>query len=345
MSCRAARSIMKLHRPASRSLRVAPFARLLSVPASTLLERTLQSPSAFGVWHEGPPLHPGPYNSDTIMHGMNVRTVSNALTPAAVLSDHGIPHTVFMLQALAYGYGWPWDWLMSPYELHVLVPDDKIDSATHAITAAMPYATTSEPLPEWIAHPHSELQRLRLQRDFSPYSFCRSVALRATTATEPRHRRTYPENVFIHPQSSFHFDVSGSTSTIALGPRTGISASVASVRFPTLIALVNSVVASTLDPPCSRFNLLLQTHLRHMLYAVITLILRIDEVALPVYGTDGRLLPEFELILDGLHLENGPYFMYMLETVQASAVGGLVRISFGRSLYVKGVDRSNSESE
>jgi hypothetical protein len=153
------------------------------------------------------------------------------LRPARVLKDAGIPSVVWGEDALSFAFFVP----TCLFDFHVLVPDEYVDAAAKALLNGLPCRRMDAPPEEW-----TEWERLDASR--TP---CFPNA--SWLATPSGTFKNEPETIVVHPQSSFAFDVRDLSCSATLLPSS--SQEDAEIRFPTLPALLDSLVATILDPP------------------------------------------------------------------------------------------------
>jgi hypothetical protein len=166
---------------------------------------------------------------DQSLHGP--REQHERLRPARVLKDAGIPFVIWGEDALSFAFFVP----TCLFDFHVLVPDECFDAAVKALLDRLPCRRMDAPPKEWTECAHWDASR--------PPCFPNSSWLQTTSRT----LKSEPETIVVHPQSWFAFDVRDLTCSATLSPPS--SQEDAGIRFPTLPALLDSLVATILDPP------------------------------------------------------------------------------------------------
>ncbi|KJA28553.1 hypothetical protein HYPSUDRAFT_712661 [Hypholoma sublateritium FD-334 SS-4] len=148
------------------------------------------------------------------------------LEAACALSNAGIPCMVHLEDALAFIHFVP----TGLFALNLVVADQDVDRASNIITGALPYDVHTGV----IEH------------------YCESILL------DPAQTRVYttstylprsvpavmdePMLIIVHPQSRFNFNVADHARSVPLPPFPN------SIRFPTLAALIDSLIENYLNP-------------------------------------------------------------------------------------------------
>ena len=209
----------------------------------------------------------------------------NRLKYARTLSNANIECLVWGEDALAFAHLVP----TCLNALQVLVADQDLHSASKQITKSSECRLFSgfNPL-------HVELIVLDPSQ---PKAFPHSVCLETTIATCDR-TPDDPDFIFIHPQSQFHFNIQDKSCSLSLPPFPD------NIRFPTLTAFLDSMIATYLDPPSGRIHSKVQGPLKVWMSYLLTYTLRNRPSVLP----DGDLEPEHEEVLRSLRPENRLFF-------------------------------------
>jgi hypothetical protein len=153
------------------------------------------------------------------------------LRPARVLADAGVPFIVWGEDALSFAFFVP----TCLFDFHILIPDECVDAAVKALLEGLPCRRMDAPPERWTELTHVDASR--------PPCFPNSSWLQTTSRT----LKNEPETIVVHPQSWFAFDVRDATCSTTLSP--SFSPEDAKIRFPTLPALLDSLIATILDPP------------------------------------------------------------------------------------------------
>jgi hypothetical protein len=160
------------------------------------------------------------------------------LRPARALANAGIPCTVWGEDALIYAF---FVNTSSSY-FHVLVPDDCVDTAATALIDRLPYRRMDKSPLLWTESPIWDCSR--------PLCFPNSAWLELTSA-QPEFEVEAPI-IAVHPESAFTFAVRDTSRTAPLASPP--SAEDAGIRFPSLVAMVDSIIATIVDPPLGYRN-------------------------------------------------------------------------------------------
>jgi hypothetical protein len=151
------------------------------------------------------------------------------LRPARVLADADIPFVVWGDDVLNFGPS------VCLVDFQVLVPDECVDAAVKVFLDRLPCRLLDAPPEAWTEWKIVDSSR--------PPCLPNSSWLDMTERTS----MDEPAAIVVHPQSSFAFDVRDLTSSATLSPPPCDED--AGIRFPTLPALLDSLVSTILDPP------------------------------------------------------------------------------------------------
>ncbi|EDR01667.1 uncharacterized protein LACBIDRAFT_333083 [Laccaria bicolor S238N-H82] len=132
-----------------------------------------------------------------------------------------------------------------------------------------------------------------------PKAFPHSVCLETTIAACNR-TPDDPDFIFIHPQSQFYFNIQDKSRSLSLAPFPD------NIRFPTLTAFLDSMIATYLDPPSGRNHSRVQDPLKVWISYLLTYTLPLRKR--PSVLPNGDLQPEHEEVLRSLKPENRPFF-------------------------------------
>ncbi|KAH9924108.1 hypothetical protein B0H21DRAFT_153401 [Amylocystis lapponica] len=212
------------------------------------------------------------------------------LRPARAVTDANIPCLVWAEDALAFVHCVP----TVLFAFQLIVPDEHVQAAATAITSHLPYQQMTDPHPHWLDYKHMDAAE--------PSCFPSSVLLQHTS---PADRVEYdPEDIYVHPQSYFSFDVRDPSLSVSLVPP--LPPRNASIRFPTLVAFMDSLIATQLDPPLGfrhlKFSQRLKVYFGYlMLYSPVL-------HAMPRELFNGELEPGHAKVMDSLKAENRHFF-------------------------------------
>jgi len=209
----------------------------------------------------------------------------NRLKYARTLSNANIECLMWGEDALAFAHLVP----TCLDTLQLLVADQDLHAASTQITKSFDCRLFSgfNPL-------HVELIVLDPSQ---PKAFPHSVCLETTIAACKR-TPDDPDFIFIHPQSQFYFNIQDKSRSLSLAPFPD------NIRFPTLTAFLDSMIATYLDPPSGRIHSRVQSPLKVWISYLLTYTLRNRPSVLP----NGDLEPEHEEVLRSLRPENQPFF-------------------------------------
>ena len=167
--------------------------------------------------------------------------------------------------------------------LHLLLADANVQSGAEAIVTSLP---DIQPFTSRGTYDCHDL----IFDTLDPPSFPHSICLEVTRPTLDG----ILQNIFLHPQSQFYFDIEDHTRSVPLRSfQEGI-------RLPTLAAFLDSLIEVHSDPPTGRDLRTLDHLLRYWLLFLIPGI----QPLLP----NGELKPRLLSIMESLKPENRPYF-------------------------------------
>ena len=209
-------------------------------------------------------------------------TQKTRLQPASAISQAGIPCLVWAEDALSFVHFVP----TSLFTLQLLVPDEAVEGAALAITTLLPYQRRATPLPGSCEFP--------FVNPAMPNCFPNSVALALCTSES----EDEPENVLVHPQSYFSYDVSDRNLS------TSLDGFPSNIRFPTRIPFLDSLITTILDPPLGFRHQKLHLSLRSYLSYLVTYTLRNQ----PRVQPNDKLEAEHASVLTNLKEENKSFF-------------------------------------
>ena len=209
----------------------------------------------------------------------------NRLKYARALSNANIECLIWGEDALAFAHFVP----TCLDTLQLLVADQDLYAASTQITKHFDCRLFSG----FNSH-HAELIVLDPSQ---PKAFPHSVCLE-TTIVACNRTPDDPDFIFIHPQSQFHFNIQDKSRSLSLAPFPD------NIRFPTLTAFLDSMIATYLDPPSGRIHSKVQNPLKVWISYLLTYTLRNRPSVLP----NGDLEPEHEEVLRSLRPENRPFF-------------------------------------
>jgi hypothetical protein len=218
----------------------------------------------------------------------SVETQMLRLGPATALTRANIPCLVWAEDALCFVHFVP----TVLFALQLLVPDDKLQAAAAVIMSAMPFERISTPPEAWLER--------KLLDPSRPSCFPTSLYLKSTIPCDVRDYDD-PGEIYLHPQSIFHIDISDHTRSTTLAST--LPPEFSAVRFPTRPAFFDALISTTFDPPGGRrvynFHLNLQTYMSYLLlYTMRT------GPLLP----NGELAPQSAALRDSLRPENRQLF-------------------------------------
>ncbi|KAJ6514928.1 hypothetical protein C8R47DRAFT_1089102 [Mycena vitilis] len=208
------------------------------------------------------------------------------LRPAAALTRANIPCLIWAEDALCFAHFVP----TALFALQLVVPDDKIEAAAEAIVSARPFQRMSAPPERWL-----EWKILDPSR---PSCFPTSLHLRSTTPDEAREHDD-PGDIYLHPQSTFHIDISDDARSTTLASTLPLEFS--ALRFPTRTAFLDALIDTYYDPPGALrvYNFARDLTLVYLSY-ILLYTLRTDPPVLP----NGELKAEYAAVRDSLRPEN-----------------------------------------
>lgn len=223
----------------------------------------------------------------------SLETQDIRLKPARVVTKAQIPCLVWAEDALSFVHCVP----TCLFALQLLVPDENVELAASAITTGLPYRRLNRPDERWLEY--------RMLDKSLPSCFPRSIALELVTPPQERSEDDPPE-VFIHPQSYFHFDVRDQMQSISLVPP--LPERNSDIRFPTLSAFFDTLIATILEPTIGYRHWKLTETLRG--YVAYLFVYHPKLRNRPRVLANGSLEPERAAVLESLKKENQPCFEY-----------------------------------
>ncbi|KAJ6581809.1 hypothetical protein B0H19DRAFT_927743 [Mycena capillaripes] len=219
----------------------------------------------------------------------SVETQALWLRSATALIHANIPCLVWAEDALSFVHFVP----TGLFALQLLVPDHKLEDAAAAVMSAMPLERMSTPPEEWL--------EFKLADPSRPSCFPTSLHLKSTL---PEDVRNYydPRDIYLHPQSAFHIDISDHTRSTTLAST--LPHQFSALRFPTRLAFLDALIDTIYDPPGRRRVHKLHSKLGVYLSYLLLYTLRIDPPVLP----NGELKPQFAAVCDSLRPQNCDLF-------------------------------------
>ncbi|KAJ3513250.1 hypothetical protein NMY22_g15097 [Coprinellus aureogranulatus] len=209
------------------------------------------------------------------------------LQSAVLLSEHSVPSIVWDADAIAFAHEasvtlW--------YDVQLLVPDPLVQHASKIIQDSLPYILNPEPLPRY-----REIDVFHDEDRLTCFPYSNRLSLTRSSAEETWSEWN-PRDILIHPASFFQFDIADTTRSLCLEwfPE--------NVCFPTKPALLDSIVATILDPPLGYYHETLRNHMEILKEDLIRETMRGDD---PNDMTcDFALSPEGRRVVDSLKEEN-----------------------------------------
>ncbi|KAF7302579.1 hypothetical protein HMN09_00892400 [Mycena chlorophos] len=160
------------------------------------------------------------------------------LLPSLSLLRHRIPFVIFGEDALCIAHFVP----TVLFDQHILVLDSKLQEAAAAICADGPYSlSATDTADTWKESPWVQgggRHAFKLNED--------------TLLLVPSDAEDAVERIFLHKQSTFHFDTEENASTILNPSPPGPK--FRDIRFPSLPAFLDSAVATNTEPPLPVFH-------------------------------------------------------------------------------------------
>ncbi|KAJ3529467.1 hypothetical protein NMY22_g8990 [Coprinellus aureogranulatus] len=151
------------------------------------------------------------------------------LESALLLSQHSIPSVVWGWEAIMFAHS---DSGNLCGDLHILVEDHHLESASKLIQHNLPYKLNPETLSTFIG----------FSQDFELVN-CYPLTLRLSrTETLPEEARATPYDILIHPTSFFHFNIHDRTRSMALEYLPD------DVRFPIQASWIDSIFDTMRTP-------------------------------------------------------------------------------------------------
>ncbi|KAI0314157.1 hypothetical protein OF83DRAFT_1064300 [Amylostereum chailletii] len=157
----------------------------------------------------------------------SVHTMETRLKPARAVTDSAIPCLVWAEDALSFVQFVPTLF----FDLHLLIPDEKIEQAARAIMSTLQYKSMIGPKPSWL--------ETSMCDPTMPSCHPNSVWLQLTTPPSARHEDD-PGNVVLHPASYWSFDVRDPSLSVALVPP--LSPPHSNIRFPNTTSFLDSLI-------------------------------------------------------------------------------------------------------
>ncbi|KAI0338100.1 hypothetical protein BDW22DRAFT_810466 [Trametopsis cervina] len=235
------------------------------------------------------------YDKSTTSHAVqHIR-----LAPARSILKAGIPCTIYAEDALDFMHFVP----TGLFTLQILVPDESIGQAATAVTSNGPYSQMTEPITHW--------REMKLFDPAQPNCFPSSIALQQLPETVIQNPSTdeefyVPSTILIHPQSSFHFNMSDSAAASPLP--TPPHPEDSSILFPTICGFLDSLIATIHEPATGirmhRLELMLRCYIGYLF--IYSPQLRTYPRVLP----DGSYIPSVQAVYDGLKEENKRMFAH-----------------------------------
>ncbi|KAJ7068749.1 hypothetical protein C8F01DRAFT_1119171 [Mycena amicta] len=215
------------------------------------------------------------------------------LSPALDIIASGIPCVVWGEDALAYMFFVP----NGLHALNLLVPDDQVTNSAIAVERGGEY-TIMDPNED----DYNREKALRSQD--RPHLFPNSVSLKKIQFDVGVSEE--PPTVTIHPTSFWRFDIDDPSRSTPLIPSVG--AAYDPLRYPTGIALVDSLIETRLEPPTHnglsihRLDERIACWLNHLMLYYFS-----DEEGAK-RDSAGEFLPRLGEVVNGIKEENRPHF-------------------------------------
>ncbi|KAF8882360.1 hypothetical protein CPB85DRAFT_1339654 [Mucidula mucida] len=220
------------------------------------------------------------------------------LRPPTVLLQAGIPCVVWAEDALSIVHRVP----TVLFDTQILVSDDDLHRAAHAICSRLPYAMFHDDGPGW--------KDVRQFNKDLPHAFDIGGATLFLRHHNPEWARQHEiaEEIFLHAASVFHFDIHDPSRT-CLNPEPPSEES-RGVRFPTLAAFYDALIATQVYPPRPfihrRFECRMESWISYLTqYTLSDKGICTDSST----GPDKVLIPACLDLLEKLKPENRPYLI------------------------------------
>lgn len=211
----------------------------------------------------------------------------NRLKYARTLSNADIECLVWAEDALAFAHFVPT--CLGPLQL--LVADQDLHAASTQITKSLECRLFSGFNPR---HVESILLDPSQPKAF-PYSVCLETTIAVCNRTPDD-----PDFIFIHPQSQFYFNIQDKSRSLSLTPFPD------NIRFPTITAFIDSMIATYLDPPSGRIHSKVSRPMKVWLSYLLTYTLTLHNRASVLPNGDLEL--EHAEVLRSLKPENQAFF-------------------------------------
>ncbi|KAF8996080.1 hypothetical protein BDZ89DRAFT_1029270 [Hymenopellis radicata] len=228
------------------------------------------------------------------------------LGPPTVLLQAGIPCVVWAEDALSIVHRVP----TVLFDTQLLVSDDDLQSAAQTICSKLPYAMDNDDEPGW--------KDLRLYNKDRPHAFDIGAATLFLRHQNPEWAREneMADRIFLHAASVFHFDVHDSSRT-CLNPEPPSEES-RGVRFPTLAAFYDALIATLVYPPRPFIHTMFERRMESWI-AYLSQYTLSDKGICTESGTGGPdkvLIPACLDLLEKVKPESRPYLIRHLLTVK-----------------------------